>query len=274
MTGGAAKRRRPRMPGTGTARDDARRARPAGAAAAAKTAPPGQTRLRPPASAPPASPPPAGPATSSPPAGPSVSSPPAGGLSPPADGLIPARRTRRLIPGRWRRRIRPGRSVGPAQQAHRRCSMTPTSATSRARSATSSSATRSSGGPQAQADHVPGHRRARADRDGRGQRRGRRIDLCAGWPELRLQPAVDAAAADPGADRQPGDGGPARRGHRRRARPADQRAVRPVLGLVQRRRPVHPELPDHRHRIHRCLARAAVFPRLPRTSRCRSPRSC
>ena len=112
-------------------------------------------------------------------------------------------------------------------------------------------------------DHVPGHHRARPDRDGRRQRRRRRLHLRAGWPGLRLQPALDAAAADPGPDRQPGDGRPARRGHRRRARAADQRAVRPVLGLVQRRRPVHPELPDHRHGVHRCVPRAAVFRRQP-----------
>ena len=117
--------------------------------------------------------------------------------------------------------------------------------------------------PQAQADHVPGHRRPRADRDGRRQRRRRRVHLRAGRAELRLHPAVDAAAADPGADRQPGDGGQARRGHRRRACPAHQRAVRPVLGLVQRRRPVHSQLPDHRHRVHRRLARPALFPRQP-----------
>ena len=56
---------------------------------------------------------------------------------------------------------------------------------------------------------------------------------------------------DPGADRQPGDGRPPRRRHRRRARPADHRAVREVLGSVLGRGPVHPELPDDRDRVHR-----------------------
>ena len=106
----------------------------------------------------------------------------------------------------------------------------------------------------AAADHVPRHRRAGPDRDGRRQRRGRGRHLRPGRAELRLQPALGAAAADPGADRQPGDGGPAGRGHRRRPRQADQRAVRPVLGLVQRRRPVPAQLPHHRHRVHRGLA--------------------
>ena len=104
-------------------------------------------------------------------------------------------------------------------------------------------------------DHRPG-----PDRDGRRQRRRRRRDLLAGRAELRHEPAVGAAAARAGADRQPGDGRPARRGHRRRSRPADQRALRPVLGLVLRRRPVPVELPHDRHRVHRRQPRA----RLPR----------
>ena len=37
---------------------------------------------------------------------------------------------------------------------------------------------------------------------------------------------------DSGADRQPGDGGPPRCGHRSRPCPVDQRTLRPRLGLV------------------------------------------
>ena len=80
--------------------------------------------------------------------------------------------------------------------------------------------------------------------------------------ELRHQPAVGAAAAGPGADRQPGDGRPARRGHRRRSRQADQRALRALLGLVLGRRSVPPELPDDRHRVHRSQPRARLLRRL------------
>ena len=112
-------------------------------------------------------------------------------------------------------------------------------------------------GAGAAGDHRPG-----ADRDGRRQRRRRRRDLLAGGPELRHEPAVGAAAADPGADRQPGDGRPARGGHRRRPRAADQRALRPLLGLVLGRRPVRPELPDDRHRVHRRQPRARLLRRL------------
>ena len=110
-------------------------------------------------------------------------------------------------------------------------------------------------GAGAAGDHRPG-----ADRDGRRQRRRRRRDLLAGRAELRHQPAVGAAAARAGADRQPGDGRPARRGHRRRPRPVDQRALRALLGLVLGRRPVRPELPHDRDRVHRRQPRA----RLPR----------
>ena len=96
-----------------------------------------------------------------------------------------------------------------------------------------------------------GHRRSRDHRDGRRQRRRRGGHLRPGRPELRLLPAVGAAAAGPGAHRQPGNGGPARRGHRGRARPVDQRTLRPRLGLVLGRRPVPAQLPDDRHRVHR-----------------------
>ena len=102
-------------------------------------------------------------------------------------------------------------------------------------------------------------RRAGADRDGRRQRRRRRGDLLAGRTELRHEPALGADPADPGADRQPGDGRASRRGHRRRARQADQRALRPLLGLVLGRRPVPAELPDDRHRVHRRQPGARLF---------------
>ena len=55
----------------------------------------------------------------------------------------------------------------------------------------------------------------------------------------------------PGALRQPGDGAAPGRGHRRRPRAPDPRALRQVLGRLQRHRPVPAQRPDHRHRIHR-----------------------
>ena len=47
--------------------------------------------------------------------------------------------------------------------------------------------------------------------------------------------AVDAAAADPGPGRHPGDGRAPRRGHRRGPRPADSRALRPFWGASRSR---------------------------------------
>ena len=107
-----------------------------------------------------------------------------------------------------------------------------------------------------------GDHRSRADRDGRRQRCGRRRHLFAGGTELRDQPDVGAAAADPGADRQSGDGRQARRGDRGRSREADHRALRPLLGLLLGRRPVPAQLPDDRHRVHRRDARARLLRRL------------
>ena len=75
---------------------------------------------------------------------------------------------------------------------------------------------------------------------------------------------------DPGAARQPGDGGAAGRGHRGRSRPAHQRALRSVLGLVLGDRPVPAELPHRRHRVHRRQPRARLLRGLSSTSRCRS----
>ena len=63
---------------------------------------------------------------------------------------------------------------------------------------------------------------------------GGRRDLLPGGAKLRHQPAVGPAPADPGARRQPGNGGPAGRGDRRGPRPADQGALRPVLGACSR----------------------------------------
>ena len=48
----------------------------------------------------------------------------------------------------------------------------------------------------------------------------------------------------------------------RRSRPVDQRALRPVLGLVLGRRPVPPELPHDRDRVHRRQPRARLLRRL------------
>ena len=57
----------------------------------------------------------------------------------------------------------------------------------------------------------------------------------------------------------------------RRPRPADQRALRSLLGLVLGRRPVRAQLPDDRHRVHRRQPRARLLRGLRSTSRCRSP---
>ena len=64
------------------------------------------------------------------------------------------------------------------------------------------------------------------------------------------------------ADRQPGDGGPARRRDRRRSRPPDHRALRPCLGLVRGRLPAADELHDHHHRVHRGAPRALLLRRV------------
>ena len=112
-------------------------------------------------------------------------------------------------------------------------------------------------GARAARDHRSG-----PDRHGRGQRRRRRRDLFPGRPGLRHEPAVGAAAARAGADRQPGNGRAARRGHRRRVCAADQRALRTLLGMVLGQRPVRAELPDDRHRVHRRQPRARLSRRL------------
>ena len=88
------------------------------------------------------------------------------------------------------------------------------------------------GAPGGVAAHAARDHRPGPHRDGRRQRRRRRLHLRPGRPELRAQPAVDAAAAHPGAHRQPGDGRPPRRGHRRRPRQVDQRALRASSGRV------------------------------------------
>ena len=62
-----------------------------------------------------------------------------------------------------------------------------------------------------------------------------------GRAELRHHAVVDASPAGSGALRQPGDGAAAGCGDGCRARPADLRALRQVLGRVQRHRPVHPQ---------------------------------
>ncbi len=64
----------------------------------------------------------------------------------------------------------------------------------------------------------------------------------------------------PGSLRQSGDGAAPGRRDRRRPCASDLRALRQVLGRVQRHRPVPAQLPDHRHRVHRHRAGA----RLPR----------
>ena len=89
--------------------------------------------------------------------------------------------------------------------------------------------------PLAAPADTDGHHRSRTDRDGGRQRCRRRRDLRAGRTELRDGPVVDADDADPGAVREPGNGAAAGRGHPGRARAADLRAVRQVLGCLQRR---------------------------------------
>ena len=99
--------------------------------------------------------------------------------------------------------------------------------------------------------HPARHHGPRPHRHGGGQRRRRGGHLQPGRAELRALAAVGPAPAHPGAGRQPGDGGAPRGGHRRRARPPHQRALRQVLGRLLGGRPVHPQLPHHRHRVHR-----------------------
>ena len=99
--------------------------------------------------------------------------------------------------------------------------------------------------------HPAGHHGPRPHRHGRRQRRRRRRHLQPGRSELRPHAAVDPAPVDPGPGGEPGDGGPPGRGDRCRPRPTDQRAVRSVLGRVLGGGPVHPQLPHHRHRVHR-----------------------
>src|SRR5207249_5209948 len=116
------------------------------------------------------------------------------------------------------------------------------------------------------------HRRPGSDRNGRRQRRRRRLHLRPGRAGLRLLAAMDAAPPDPRPDRQPGDGGTPRRGHRRRLREADPGALRPLLGLVLRGRDLPPELPDHQHRVHgrqprRRVLRPPARDRRPRRGR-------
>ena len=123
--------------------------------------------------------------------------------------------------------------------------------------------------PRARSDHG-----SRPHRHGRRQRRRRGRDVRASGSELRHEPAVDARLSHPGVDRQPGDGGPPRRGHRRRTRQVDLRAFWTFLGMVLRRRSLHPQLPHHRHGVHRHLARRAVLRGDVRTSQCRLPGSC
>ncbi len=117
---------------------------------------------------------------------------------------------------------------------------------------------------KARACDADGDCRPRSDRHGRRQRCRRLQHLHPGRPELRHRAAVDAAAAGPGALRQPGDGAAPRRGDRRRPCAPDPGAVRQVLGRVQRHRPVHPERADHRHRVHRHQSRARLSRRAAR----------
>ena len=120
---------------------------------------------------------------------------------------------------------------------------------------------------EATAPDPGGHRRAGHHRHGRRQRRRRCLYLRPGRAELPHHAAVDAAAADPCADRQPGDGCQARSRHRRGPCPAHQRALRTRLGLVQRRGPFSPQFPDHRHRVHRHIP-GGLLRRYRHTYRC------
>ena len=139
--------------------------------------------------------------------------------------------------------------------------MTHTMATSAAPSAPSASTTttptlrdRGAGGACPRGDHGAG-----PHRDGRRQRRGRGVDVCGRRAELRHHVALDAAAAHPGAHRQPGDGRAPRGRLRSRARPPHLRAFRQRLGTLRGRRPVRSQLPDDCHGIHRHRARRRVL---------------
>ena len=76
-----------------------------------------------------------------------------------------------------------------------------------------------------------------------------------------LEPVVDTASSDPRPHRQPGDGGASGGRVRRRPRQTHQRALRQVLGRLLRRRPLRPQLPDDRHRVHRHPPRLGLLRR-------------
>src|SRR5664280_560091 len=82
------------------------------------------------------------------------------------------------------------------------------------------------------AAHPAGHHGPRPHRHGQRQRRRWCRHLRPGRPELRADAAVDFAPSHSRARRQPGDGGAPGRRHRCGPRPADQRAVREVLGCL------------------------------------------
>ena len=111
------------------------------------------------------------------------------------------------------------------------------------------------------------HPRPRPDRHGRRQRRRRlRRPTRQAGQNYGTTLLWTLAAADPGALRQPGDGAAARRGDRRRPCAADLRALRQVLGRVQRHRSVPAQRADHRHRVHRHRARARLSRAAARSS--------
>ena len=119
-------------------------------------------------------------------------------------------------------------------------------------------------GPLPQDQDPARHRGPGPHRHGRRQRRRRLQHLLAGGSELRHPPHVGPPAPRPRSLRQPGDGPAPGRRLRSRARPPHFRALRQVLGGVQRHRPLHPQRLDHRHRVHRDLARRGLPRAYPR----------
>jgi hypothetical protein len=83
--------------------------------------------------------------------------------------------------------------------------------------------------------------------------------LHAGGPKLRHHPPMDFDASNPGALRQPGDGGAPRRGFRRRSCALDPGAFRQVLGRLQCHRSFSAQCANDCDRVHRYQSGAGLF---------------